>query len=101
MAKLDSHIFRSSAKEFLPMEDYAVLSLFVKACCLFCTTSISQNDLDTAGTVLLNFCSEFKQLYEGKNMTMNMYLHCHLKRTMVLCMHAVSFSFERFYHTVR
>ena len=81
------------------MEDYAVWSLFVKACCLLCTRSISQNDLDTADTFLLNFCSKFEQLYGGENTTMNMHLHCHLKKTILDYGPVYAywlFSFERF-----
>ena len=48
---------------------------------------------------ILNFCSKFEQLYGGENTTMNMHLHCHLKRTVLDYGPEYAywlFSFERF-----
>ena len=65
-------------KDILPSEHYEVWCIFVQACFLFCTRSISTYDVYLADKALVEFCTRFPHLYGGENTTMNMHLHCHL-----------------------
>ena len=65
-------------KDILPSEHYEVWCIFVQACFLLCTRSISTNYVYLADKALVEFCTRFQHLYGGENTTMNMHLHCHL-----------------------
>ena len=86
-------------KDILPSEHYEVWCIFVQACFLLCTRSISKNDVCLADKVLVEFCTRFQHLYGGENTTMNMHLHCHLINSVLDYGPVCScwlFSFERF-----
>ena len=73
--------------------------MFVQACYLLCTRSISRENVDVADKLLLNFCCKFQYLYGGENTTMYMHLHCHLTSSILDYGPVYSywlFSFERF-----
>ena len=53
--------------------------LYVKACWLLCSRSISFNGLNDGDSAFLEFCEMFVRIYGRKNCTMNMHLHGHIK----------------------
>ena len=80
-------------KDVLPPLHYHCWSLFVEACYLLCSRTISLNSLDKADDLLLEFCTTFVNLYGYKHM------HCHLKDSVIDYGPVYSFwlfSFERF-----
>ena len=86
-------------KGILPPLHYRCWSLFVEACYLLCSRSISLSSLDKADDLLLEFCTTFVDLYGKDNSTANMHMHCHLKDSVIDYGPVYSFwlfSFERF-----
>ena len=66
-------------KNILPFNHYNCWLLFVKACKLICCRSITLNQLEEAGTLLVSFCKKFEDLYGSAFCTINLHLHRHLK----------------------
>lgn len=55
--------------------------LFVRACTILLQPTITLEDLDSADSLLLQFCTEFERLYGKEKCTPNMHLHCHIRDT--------------------
>lgn len=71
---------------------------YVLACRIVCKQELTQDDIILADVLLLQFCRHAEQLY-GKNVTLNMHMHCHLKDVMLdygPIQEFWLFSFERF-----
>ena len=66
-------------KEILPTARYNVWQVFVRACRLLMTDSISKDHVENAHQLLLLFCRSFQDLYGMESCTPNMHLHLHLK----------------------
>ena len=57
--------------------------LFVKACRLICTRSITQENVEVAHSFLVQFCRMFVDLYGKKYTTPNLHMHMHLKECLL------------------
>lgn len=93
-------VFSSFAlKDILPDRHLQCWKLFVKACCILCSTVISTSQVKIADDLLLKFCRSVEDLYGSSKVTPNMHLHCHLCEC-ILDFGPVygfwCFSFERF-----
>ena len=86
-------------KNYLPVEDYRLWLLFVKACRILTAPVITIHSLAQAHSSLMQFCKKFESLYGQMEVTPNMHLHTHLINC-VLDYGPVHnfwlFSFERF-----
>lgn len=86
-------------KSILPPVHYRCWSLFVEACYLLCSRSLSYRSAEKADDLLLEFCTTFQSLYGSECCTANMHMHCHLKECTYDYGPVYSFwlfSFERF-----
>ena len=70
-------------KDILPPADIQCWLYFVKASIILWQYTLTQSDLFTADSNLLNFCQEFQRLYGKEKCTPNMHLHNHLKECIV------------------
>ena len=73
--------------------------LFVKACRLLCTRSITLQDIETSHSFLVQFCRTFVNLYGNAQATANLHMHIHLKNCLLDFGPVYSFcffSFERY-----
>ena len=72
--------------------------VYVRACSILVSRSISKLCLDAADQYLLQFCKVFQRLYGAQHCTINMHLHLHLKEIVLDYGPVYSFwcfSFER------
>ena len=67
-----------SLKGILPHSHYNCWQLYVKACHLICSRSISTKQVKDADMLLNEFCVTFERLYGKKYCTINLDLHGHL-----------------------
>ena len=66
-------------KDIIPNEHYECWWIFVQACTLICSRTITQANIENLDRFLLNFCEQFEQLYGAEACTPNLHLHGHLK----------------------
>ena len=64
--------------DILDMERYMHFCLFVNAIHLLLNSSVNENDINRAETLLTSFCKQFKDLYDGCFMTLNIHNLLHL-----------------------
>lgn len=86
-------------KEILPPLHYRCWSLFIEACYILCTRTVSLDAVEKADDLLLEFCTTFYNIYGSDYCTANMHMHCHLKDSIVDYGPVYSFwlfSFKRF-----
>ena len=65
-------------KDVLERSHYNCWHLFVKACFLLCSRSITTAQLAEGDQYLIEFCKRFSELYRPEQCTINMHLHGHL-----------------------
>ena len=65
-------------KNYLPVEDYRLWLLFVKACRILTAPVITIHSLAQAHSSLMQFCKKFESLYGQMEVTPNMHPHTHL-----------------------
>lgn len=70
-------------KGILPNDHLRCWLLYVRACCLLCTRTITTSDVTQADRYLLEFCKQFALLYGEDRCTPNMHLHLHLKQCLL------------------
>lgn len=73
--------------------------LFVQACILICQPLISQERINRADQIMLEFCQVYENLYGNLACTINLHLHCHIAECLRDYGPAHStwcFSFERY-----
>lgn len=68
-----------SLKNILPAPHYHCWHLYVNACQLLCSRSLSMHALQKADALLTEFCFSFVALYGSEKTTPNMHMHLHLK----------------------
>lgn len=56
-----------------------LLSLYVRACQILCSRTLSTRALEKADDLLIEFCTSFGALYGSEKTTPNMHLHLHMK----------------------
>ena len=86
-------------KDQLPSEHLQCWLLYVRACSILLSTTVTKEHVATADAYLTQFCKVFLRLYGVKNCTINMHLHFHLNDCIFDYGPAYSFwcfSFERF-----
>ena len=62
----------------LPTNNYNCWRLYVQACSLVCSKSISVDVVNQCDRILIAFCNHFQQLCVDGLCTPNMHLHCHI-----------------------
>ena len=65
-------------KNILPKKDYDCWMLFVSACKMLSSVTITTRQLQEGHERLMTFCRTFQQLYGSNCVTPNMHLHTHL-----------------------
>ena len=65
-------------KGIIPNDHLRCWLLYVRACCLLCTRTITTSEVIQADRYLLKFCQQFALLYGEDRCTPNMHLHLHL-----------------------
>ena len=55
----------------------------MQACSIFCSPVLHKETIAKAHKLLIEFCTEFQELYGGSKCTINMHLSCHLQK----CLH--------------
>lgn len=65
-------------KGILPSRHYKVWTLFVDACRIICSYSVTFENCNEAHQKLVQFCKGFQDLYGAEYCTPNMHLSCHL-----------------------
>ena len=83
----------------LPAEHLNCWWLFVQACILVCQPLISNQNIDRADQLFMEFCLAFEKLYGAESCTINLHLHCHIAECLRDYGPAHStwcFSFERY-----
>ena len=92
----------------LPVQHIECWRNFIQMCLLFCTPTITLNDVKEANAIATKFGKEFEALYGKQRVTPNMHLHTHLAECILDYGPVYSFwlySFERYngilgsYHT--
>ena len=68
-----------SLKGVLPPEHYSCWRLYVHACQILCSRTLSVRSLLKADDLLTEFCISFVTLYGREKTTPNMHMHLHLK----------------------
>lgn len=68
-----------SLKDILHHSHFNCWMLFVKACHLLCSRSISTREIEDADQLLNEFCITFENLYGKKYCNINLHLHGHLQ----------------------
>ena len=95
-------------KDLLPRNHYNLWQVFVRACKLLISTSITSQDVRIAHDLLALFCTKFQQIMGADYCTPNMHMHLHLEECIINYgpVYAFwAFSFERYngklgsYHT--
>ena len=66
-------------KNRLPSENFRNWSVFVNACTLLSSPSLTLDAVNRGHSKLVEFCEGFQQLYGNASCTINMHLACHLK----------------------
>ena len=66
-------------KKVLPRKHFNVWQIFVRACNLLLTRSISKGDVRDAHQLLVLFCQQFERVVGEQYCTPNMHMHLHLK----------------------
>ena len=85
-------------KDKLATNHFQCWLMFVRACSILVSRTISKTSVDAADQYLVQFCKVFETLYGAKHCTVNMHLHLHLKEIVLDYGPVYSFwcfSFER------
>ena len=103
MVQLDNTILVIALREVLPQQHLQYRLLFVKACTLLCSRTISHSKITESHQYLTIFCRRFQEVNGEASCTPNMHLHLHLAQCLFDFGPLYSFwcySFERFNGTL-
>lgn len=62
----------------LPADHLACWKIFVDACFLLCSQTLTTDAVSQAHTLIVKYCQQFQELYGNNACTINMHLTCHM-----------------------